>query len=628
MSEASTRNLDIAVERVVGFAQKFDRAHFDLACHAAFPQTLTPDLIYQIWLRFVPQAPWTAVARVLLSRLCREVGYELYEMDVAVRNLLLTELKKDEQRFNKDRLGELADFYTNYLKQQLGSEESLRGDLTQAQYWIPIAYTKPKQLNRELAKAIQSRLKEKNWKELFRLASFMEAVPEALVEFEAPLITYARGMLSFTTGDIKGAREQFKKLPRLGRERKVNIVGVTLSIPDEVGPLVEEKHYEVGPLVELEKHYESIIKAIIRGRLVPFLGSDINLCDRIQADGKLVEPWKPDCLFPPSGKELTAYLAKTFPPQAKPFVCPLCNRENLQETATKPGGFPEGCPMNELIHEDAVLICPLSKESLTVRGRGLNLPYLSQYAMLTHPVEFYEQLYKLKLASQPNQLHKFLATMSRIMREKGYYPPYPLIVTANYDCALEQAFKEAGEPFDLVFYSNTIDAQEQDRFVHQTPDGTLYEIVNPNEYQGLSFEQRPVILKLYGSIDRIQEGESLIITEEHFLEYLVTRNISNLLPVTILRKLRSHRPNILFLGYPIGEWYQRIILHRIWQDLTSSQSRKRYPWWAIQSNVEPFAQKLWETYGVILYDLPLRDYITELEKRVRDIPAKGDKGHE
>ena len=237
MSEASTTNLDIAVERVVGFAQKFDRAHFDLACHAAFPQTLTPDLIYQIWLRFVPQAPWTAVARVLLSRLCREVGYELYEMDVAVRNLLLTELKEDEQRFGKDRLGDLAFFYTNYLEQKFGSDESQRKDLTQGQYWIPIAFTKPKQLNRELAKAIQSRLKQKNWKELFRLASFIEIFPEALVEFEAPLIIYSRGMLSFTTGDIKGAIEQFRKLKRRGR--KVNIVGVTLSIPDEVGPLVE-----------------------------------------------------------------------------------------------------------------------------------------------------------------------------------------------------------------------------------------------------------------------------------------------------------------------------------------------------------------------------------------------------
>ncbi len=118
MSEASTTDCEIAIERVVGFAGEFDRTHLDLAYHAAFPLVLTPDLLYKIWLRFVPQAPWTAVARVLLSRLCREVGYELYEMDIAVRNLLLTELKEDE-RFGQKQLEKLADFLTNYVTQNL-----------------------------------------------------------------------------------------------------------------------------------------------------------------------------------------------------------------------------------------------------------------------------------------------------------------------------------------------------------------------------------------------------------------------------------------------------------------------------------------------------------------------------
>ena len=67
MNSTKATDSEIAVERVVGFAQQFDGTHLDLACHAAFPQTLTPDLLYQIWLRFVPQAPWTAVARILLS---------------------------------------------------------------------------------------------------------------------------------------------------------------------------------------------------------------------------------------------------------------------------------------------------------------------------------------------------------------------------------------------------------------------------------------------------------------------------------------------------------------------------------------------------------------------------------
>ncbi|VXD16690.1 CHAT domain-containing protein [Planktothrix paucivesiculata] len=231
MNGSKATHSEIAIERVVGFAQQFDRAHLDLACHAAFPQTLTPDLLYQIWLRFIPQAPWTAVARILLSRLCREVGYELYEMDMAVRNLLLEELKEDKC-FGKPRLKELADFYTKYVKQQLDSNDSKVGELAQAEYWISLACTQPYQLNRKLAQAIEERLKQKNWKDLFRLGLLIESFPNALVEFEPPLITYARGMISFTIGDLEGATEQFSKLPR--QERQVEIAGVTLSIPDEV----------------------------------------------------------------------------------------------------------------------------------------------------------------------------------------------------------------------------------------------------------------------------------------------------------------------------------------------------------------------------------------------------------
>src|SRR4028118_1974435 len=132
MSEASTTDYEIAVERVVGFLQQFDLAHFDLACHAAFPLVLTPDLLYQIWLRFVPEAPWAAVARVLLSRLCRQVGYEIYEMDIAVRNLLLKELK---EQFGQARLYELGEFLIDYVAQRLISDDPDTQNLAQAQEW-------------------------------------------------------------------------------------------------------------------------------------------------------------------------------------------------------------------------------------------------------------------------------------------------------------------------------------------------------------------------------------------------------------------------------------------------------------------------------------------------------------
>ncbi len=152
-------------------------------------------------------------------------------MDVAVRNLLLTELKEDEH-FGQKQLEKLANFLTNYVRRQFDGKDAHARDLGQAQYWTALAYTKPRQLSSELAKVIESRLKQKNWKELFRLASLVETFAEPLAEFSPPLITYARGMESFTRGDIEGATEQFSKLQR--RDRLVDIEGVSLSIPDEV----------------------------------------------------------------------------------------------------------------------------------------------------------------------------------------------------------------------------------------------------------------------------------------------------------------------------------------------------------------------------------------------------------
>lgn len=221
----------VAVERVVGFAQQFGEAHLNLACHAAFPLVLTPDLLYQIWAHFVPQAPWTAVAHVLLSRLCREVGYEMYEMDIAVRHLLLRELREDEQ-FGQLRLNELADFLMDYVAQRFNSDDPDTQDLAQAQEWTALAYTQPTEVARELAEALSLRVKQQDMTEVFRLASLVETFAEPLAKsgFE-PLLIYADGMATFVRGNREGAASQFRKLPV--QDRQVEIAGVSLDIPLE-----------------------------------------------------------------------------------------------------------------------------------------------------------------------------------------------------------------------------------------------------------------------------------------------------------------------------------------------------------------------------------------------------------
>src|SRR5947209_12500172 len=87
-----------AQRRIEVFKKRFGDAHLYLAYHAAFPLALTPDLLYRLRANFQKDIhgenlsiPWIAVADLLLSSLCDEVGYELYEMNVAVRIELLNQ---------------------------------------------------------------------------------------------------------------------------------------------------------------------------------------------------------------------------------------------------------------------------------------------------------------------------------------------------------------------------------------------------------------------------------------------------------------------------------------------------------------------------------------------------------
>jgi CRISPR-associated protein Csx3 len=165
---------------------------------------------------------------VLLSRLCRQVGYEMYEMDIAVRNLLLRELK---EQFGQEKLEELAEYLMDYVAQRLTGDDRDTQDLAQAQEWTALAYTKPGEAARELAEALSSRVEQQDMAEVLHLASLVETFAEPLVEggFQ-PLLVYGRGMGSFIHGDLEGAAAQFSEL-LTWTGGKGQVAGVSLEIP-------------------------------------------------------------------------------------------------------------------------------------------------------------------------------------------------------------------------------------------------------------------------------------------------------------------------------------------------------------------------------------------------------------
>lgn len=227
------QKITFARERIEAFGQKFGTAHLYFAYHAAFPLAISPNLAYQLWGNFRHDInseplniPWEAVADLLLSPLCDEVEAELYEMDLAVRTVLLNELKLDP-KFGKIRLDKLSKFLLHYVEKQLRRKKSHLPDVAQLYEWIALAYIKPTQA----AQKIASTLQEEDWQnqlELVRLASVIETFVEPLAEFE-PLLSFSKAMKKYGHGDKEGAAKDFTKLGE--GKQEVEIAGVRLRIP-------------------------------------------------------------------------------------------------------------------------------------------------------------------------------------------------------------------------------------------------------------------------------------------------------------------------------------------------------------------------------------------------------------
>jgi hypothetical protein len=189
---------------------------------------------------------------------------------------------------------------------------------------------------------------------------------------------------------------------------------------------------------------------------------------------------------------------------------------------------------------------------------------------------------------------------------------------------MERALREAGQPYDVVAY--VAEGDYRGKFVHWPPDdadqigvGTPTLIERPNKYDRLKLKERPVVFKIHGAVDRVQGGEwdSYVITEDHYIDYLARINPAELIPATLLAKLKTS--HFLFLGYSLSDWNLRVFLHRLWG---SGKLKRRS--WAVQLDPETIEQEFWEQRGVEIRDAPLAEYIAALHDEVQELPQKED----
>lgn len=303
-------------------------------------------------------------------------------------------------------------------------------------------------------------------------------------------------------------------------------------------------------------HYEDVVDAILRGSVVIFLGPAANSCDRS-------ERWADaECGFLPDGEELAAHLADRFGVKVEPAV--LARVAQYVTVAEGPGD-----------------LFRILRTTLAARP-------------------------------EPTAVHRFLAGIPRLLNERGLPEQHQLIVTTNWDNSLEDAFIEAEEPFDLAVY-----IASEGQFAHFPYDGVPTQIPKgtANEYKAFPIDQlsgdvsRTVIMKIHGAVDREQEPiswhDNYVITEDDYISYLTDVRAEAVVPSQITSKLwYSH---FLFLGYAMRDWNLRVFLHRMLGKRELSKS------WAIQRDPDRFDARFWDRIHVDLYDMPLAEYVHELD---------------
>ncbi|GCA85859.1 serine/threonine-protein kinase pkn1 [Microcystis aeruginosa NIES-2522] len=167
----------------------------ELAKRAAFPLSLSPNLLYYLRQHQDKdnQAPWYAIADILLSSLVRKIDRELYEMSPDVRKLLLEKLTPEE-------LKSLAYQLQTYIQEQIGDHCS-KSVYWQNQQWLALAYLKPSQAVNEIRQLLAEAIKNNNRVRLVRLTALLKNLSAALADYE-PLLLLNKPIAAYSRGDL------------------------------------------------------------------------------------------------------------------------------------------------------------------------------------------------------------------------------------------------------------------------------------------------------------------------------------------------------------------------------------------------------------------------------------------
>jgi hypothetical protein len=206
-------------------------------------------------------------------------------------------------------------------------------------------------------------------------------------------------------------------------------------------------------------------------------------------------------------------------------------------------------------------------------------------------------------------LHEFLAAV----------PAFLVIVVTNYDTLVEQAFRAAGKPYDLVVYPT--DRKDFANAILWWRHGSAKPVVTaPNELD-IDLAKTTVIYKMHGTIfPESDEWDNFVITEEDYVEFLSRMTTSTAIPSLFYPYFRER--SFLFLGYSLRDWNLRVVLKNLSKYLPkrmadSDDDEDQLPSWAIQRDPSELEGKLWAKRRVGIFDQPLDEFVTRMQEQMK-----------
>lgn len=310
----------------------------------------------------------------------------------------------------------------------------------------------------------------------------------------------------------------------------------------------------------VEPPYGEIWDLLKAGRVIPFLGAGASLVGS-RADAT----WNPDLPgFMPSGVDLAHFLADR-------------------------ARFPSRDPRD---YDDLAKVA-------------------SYYTDLSGRARLRERLRTVLARDFPvGPLHQLLASV----------PVPQVLVATNYDTLLEQAFRAAGRPYDLVIYPT--DRKDIANSVLWWPHGATEPKVRTARDLDIDLSTTTVIYKMHGTVMRdTDRWDSFVITEEDYVEFLYRMTNDAAVPALFYEHFRER--SFLFLGYSLRDWNLRVVLKSIKKELPSGgrprpegDEDELPPSWAIQRGPSELEQALWIKRGVHIFDVPLEDFVTNLRSEM------------